>query len=117
MLFRSNKYPVYQTMSGNQYYVVMHGYAIRACYDIPIPSLVKYGDADKLMVESEESTPRILGGSGPVVFYARRWRIVYVLPKSPGGSNPTLNLKTTGIPAHYLSGKALDGAIYKTGTP
>jgi len=112
-----NRYPVYQTMSGDEYFVIMHGYAIRACYDIPIPSLVKYGDADKLMVVSADSTQRILGGSGPVVFYARRWRIVYRLPKGVGGSNPTLNLKTTGVPAHYLSGKSVSNAIYTTSTP
>jgi len=112
-----DKYPVYQTTSANDYYIIMHGYAIRACYDIPVPSLVKYGDADKLMVVSVESTPRILGGSGPVTFYARRWRVVYLAPKGVGGSNPTFNLKTNGVPAHYLSSKAVANNIYSTSTP
>lgn len=111
------KYPVYQTTSGYQHTVTMCGYAIRACYDIPIPSLVKYGNADKLMVVRSESKPRVLGGTGPVTFYARSWRITYLLPKGVGGSNATFNLKTTGVPADYLSAKAVDDGIFTTQVP
>jgi len=111
----ADKQPVYQALSGYDQYVIMHGYAIRACYDIPIPSLEKYGDSDKLFVAGPVwDEQRILGGSGPVVFYGRRWRIPYIVPKGIGGGNATVNTKTSGVPAHYLNDKAMGPIVTTT---
>lgn len=97
-----NRYNVYQPTTGYKHYVIMKGYAIRACYNIPVPSLQSYGKNGNVIHVNTVTEERVLGGSGPVIFWGRTWQRLYILPVPYGSANPTTNLKTNGVPAHYM---------------
>ena len=96
---------IFQAMSCYSHVLVMKGYAIRACYRIPLPSIERYGNADKLFVISCETEERLMSSVGPVNIYGRWWKITYAMPKGYGGSAPQINLDTNGVPQTYLEGQ------------
>lgn len=104
---------VFQAVSKNRWFVTMHGYGIRACYDIPVPELMQFGANTSVPRRQKGHTmlKHRLGTVGPVPIYCAKWRITYELMDPPTGQLGHKDIKTTGVPEDYLNGKQMDTII------
>lgn len=91
----------------------MHGYGIRACYDIPVPNLIQYGDNTIMPLRNGGTVMHKmrLGSAGPVPVFLTKWAITYELLVPPTGAPNGKDIKTTGVPQNYLEGTQMDGII------
>lgn len=95
---------VVQAVSRNKWTVVMHGYAIRACYDVPIPVLNHFGGSgNNIPVQkSHRIIPQFrISSQGKVPIFAAGWHVTYELPEEPTGK-PMVDVRTDGNPTIYL---------------
>jgi len=91
-----------QATSHGKWHITMVGYAIRACYDIPVPNLTYYGgQIPKLIAENINPNRKRLNGFGVLPVYATGWRKTYELA-APPEKNPLLRFNA--VPDKYVSG-------------
>ena len=93
---------VVQAVGASRWRVTMHGYGVRACYDIPIPDLLAYGNGSPpVLVHQKIRQKYRLTSSGPVPIFAAQWSRTYELPDPPTG-NVTTQIQTNAEPSEYL---------------
>lgn len=83
---------IIQQRSAPLHFVVMEGRAVRVGYEIPQPKLLTLGGVPMFPynLPGDGFSMGIVGNVG-LPIYAAKWRLRYVLPRSPGTASPVPN--------------------------